>query len=164
MWKKPTRVKHTHSLCPTVSQKGETSNIVFNPGSLHLRLRLAHPRNFRPGVNNRRNGIVVDVTVSARNVLHGRDTLFLGLVRQHGSCNNVADGADAWYVGFELFVDLDASFLVDLDADGFEVEAFGEGAAANGDEDDVYFELLRWGYMKINAIVGALDKVFLLTD
>jgi hypothetical protein len=64
-------------------------------------------------------------------------------VREHRAERHVADAADVRELGAVLRVDDDAAALVELEADVLEAEALGVRAAADGDEDDVGFELER---------------------
>lgn len=92
-------------------------------------------------VHDTRDSAVVDVAVSLADVFNGRDTFLLGLVRQHSAEGDVADHTDVWDLGAIFLVDDDAATLIGLDADVFEAEAGGIGAAADSDEDDVCVEL-----------------------
>ena len=62
------------SLGSRVCRKAEFSNIVLNSGGFELLLGLAHPRNLRVSVDDRRNSVVVDVAVSALEVFDSGDT------------------------------------------------------------------------------------------
>ena len=92
-------------------------------------------------VHDRGDGVVVDVAVALFDILDGRDAFFFGLVREHGAEGAVADDADVGELGAVLFVDYQAAFVVDFEADVFEAEAGGVRAAADGYEDDVRVEL-----------------------
>ena len=129
------------TLCPRISSIRVLSDLVLDARRLQLFLILAHPRNLGVRVHNRGDGIVVDVPVAVLDHFHRGDTLLLGLVRQHGTERDVADTLDALGGSVELIVDDDSAALVGFDADLFEAEALGDGTTANGDEDDVGFEL-----------------------
>ncbi len=45
-----------------------------------------------------------------------RDTLVLGLVREHRARDHVADGVDALHIGRKMRVDLDAAVIIQRDA------------------------------------------------
>lgn len=62
-------------------------------------------------------------------------------MRKHRAEGDVTDALDALHAGVELVVDDDAAAVVELDAGSLEVEAFGVGAAANSDQDDVCLKL-----------------------
>jgi len=61
-------------------------------------------------------------------------------VSQHGPEGDVTDALDVLLRGRELVVDDNAAPVVKLDTGGLEVEAFGVGAATDGDENDVSLE------------------------
>jgi hypothetical protein len=62
-------------------------------------------------------------------------------VREHGAEGAVAYYADVGKFCPVLFVDYEAAFVVDFEADVFETETSGVGAATNGYEDDVCVKL-----------------------
>ena len=96
------------------------------------------------GVHDAGDGVVVDVAVAFGDVFDGGDGFFFGFVREHGAEGAVADYADVREFGAILFVDYEAAFVVEFEADVFETEAGGVGAAADGYEDDVGVELREW--------------------
>ena len=96
------------------------------------------------GVHDAGDGIVVDVAVAFGDVFDGGDGFFFGFVREHRAEGAVADYADVREFGPVLFVDYEAAFVVDFEADVFETEAGGVWAAANGYKDDVGVELREW--------------------
>lgn len=61
--------------------------------------------------------------------------------------------------GSVLFVDYEAAFVVDFEADVFETETGGVGAAADGYEDDVCIELV--GMVSLDALDGVDGLQFL---
>lgn len=138
-------------LRPRVGHEGELADLVLNAIRLELLLGLADPSDLGVGVDDGGNGAVVDVTVTRVEILSGRNALLLGLVCEHGTEGDVADTLDASDGGVELRVDDDTALGVDFDADFLEVEAGGDGATANRDEDDVSFENL------FLSALGALD-------
>jgi hypothetical protein len=73
----------------------------------------------------------------ARHQLGDHDRLFHRLVRQHRAAHHVAHRPHARQVGLAVVVDLDLAALVELEADGFGVEAVGVGHAADGDDQAV---------------------------
>ena len=103
------------------------------------------------GVDDRGNGVVVDVTVSALEDLDRSDTLLLGLVCQHGSESSISDTLDSLDTGVELVVNDDPSLVVHLDTNILEPEVLGDGSSTDSDEDDVSIEGLGL------ATLGSLD-------
>ena len=93
-------------------------------------------------VHHAGDGVVVHVAGKARHVLDGGNALLLGLVCQHGSRDDVADGPHAGGAGLELVVDLHTAKAVGGDAVVLQVEALCEGAAAGGHQHDVHVQLL----------------------
>ena len=87
------------------------------------------------------DGVVVDVAVVFGQVFDSGDAFFFRLVCEHGAESAVADDADVGEFGAVFGVDDQAAAVVGFETDGFEAEAGGIGAAANGDEDDVCVEL-----------------------
>ena len=71
------------------------------------------------------------------------DGFFFGFVREHRAEGAVADDADVGVFGPVFLVDDESALVVGFEADVFEAEAGGVGPAADGDEDDVGFELDR---------------------
>ena len=96
------------------------------------------------GVHDAGNGVVVDVAVAFGDVFDGGDGFFFGFVREHGPEGAVADYADVRELGPVLFVDYEAAFVVDFEADVFETETGGVGAAADGYKNDVGVKLGGW--------------------
>lgn len=84
-------------------------------------------------------------------------TLVLRLVGQHRAKGSVADALDPLHRGVELRVDDDPPALVHLDPDLFEVEARGDGASADGDEDDVGLDLLLLSVLCVLDVEVALS-------
>jgi len=63
--------------------------------------------------------------------------VFLRLVREHRTGDDIADGPNAGNVCLEMGVDVDAFLLVELHANLFETETVGERPAADGHENFV---------------------------
>lgn len=125
-----------------VGGEGEGSDVVLAAGSLNLLLGLTNPGGLRVGVHDGGDGGVVDVAVSALDILNSGDTLLLSLVRKHGTKGHITDGTDVGDLGAVLLVNDDAATLVNLDPNVLEAEAFGVCAATDGDKDDVGIKLI----------------------
>lgn len=97
-------------------------------------LSLPDPSDFRVGVNDSWDGAIVDMASLARNVLNASNTLFLSLMGQHGSLDDVSNGVDAWDVGLEVSIDFDSACLIQVDAEFLGSELLGEGSSSSGDQ------------------------------
>ena len=102
--------------------------------------RDAGPRDFRVGVDDSRNDVVVHVSRFAGDHLDASDAFLLCFVGQHGPGDDVADSINAFDVGAETSVDFDPLPVVEFDAKFIRADAFDEGATADGDEHFVGFE------------------------
>ena len=96
------------------------------------------------GVHDAGDGVVVDVAVAFGYVFDAGDGFFFGFVREHGAEGAVTDYADVRQFGPVLFVDYEAAFVVDFEADVFKAQAGGVRSATDGYEDDVGVELRGW--------------------
>lgn len=124
-----------------VGSKGELSNVVLNTSCLEVLLCLSYPGNLRVGVDDGRDTVVVDVTVTRFEVFNSSDTLFLSLVGEHGTKGHVTDTLDILDRGAELIVDDDAALVVFLDANGFKVKTLRIWTTTDRNQNDVGFEL-----------------------
>lgn len=120
-----------------VGAEGERTDTVLDARGLDLSLILANPSDLGVSVHDTGDGSVVDVTVTSLDVLNSGDSLFLGLVSQHGAESAVTDNTDVGNLGAVLLVDDETAAVVLLDTDFLEVEALGVGLAADGDKDDI---------------------------
>lgn len=128
-------------LCPRIRRKHKLSNLVLDSLRLQILLRLTNPRDLRVRVDNRRDGVVVDVSVAGLDVFDGCDALFFCLVCEHGPEGDVADAFDVLLRRGELVVNDDTASVVEVDTCGFEIEAVGVWPSANGNEDNIGFQL-----------------------
>ena len=71
-------------LCARVCRHWERAHRVLDALLLELLLCLAHPRNLRVGVDDRRHAVVVNVRVATEHALHADDALVLGLAERTG--------------------------------------------------------------------------------
>ena len=90
--------------CSTVSHEWESSNIILNTLLLQLLLGKSYISNLWVSVNNSWNGIIVDMTTFAKNVLDGSNTLLLSLMGKHWSGHDITDGVNVWNRGLPGFV------------------------------------------------------------
>lgn len=136
-----------------VGSEGEGSDAVLATGSLDLLLGLANPGSLRVSVHDGRNGAVVDVAVSALDVLNGGDTLLLGLVGKHGTEGNITNGADVRDLGTVLLVNDNAATLVNLNSEVLETETLSVGTATDSNEDNIGIKLIILLVM-VNGVVN----------
>lgn len=68
-------------------------------------------------------------------------TLLLCLVRQHWSESHIPNSLDSLGGSVELIINDDSALLVGLHANGFEVQALGNGFPTNGNKDDIAVQL-----------------------
>ncbi len=134
-----------------IGGEGEFADGVGHAGLLQLFLGLADGRNFRRGIHNAWDNIVVHMAGLAGDDFRARDAFVLGLVRQHRPRDDVADRIDALHAGREMRVDLDAAAIVERDAGFLQAEAIGVGHAADADQHHIGFQRLR------RAARGRLD-------
>ncbi len=126
-----------------VGGHGKAADTVIDAGLLELLLGAADGGHFGMGEDHGRDGVVVDVDPVAGEELGDGHALLLGLVREHGPADDVADGVDPLDGGPEAVVDGDAPGLVAADAERLEAEAFGAGPAPHGHEHGVGRKPLR---------------------
>ena len=98
--------------------------------------------NFRVGVYNTRDGVVVNMRMLTSDALNCENTLILGFVGQHGSSHHITNSQNVLDVGLEVVIDNDSAFIVDLDASLVEVEPSSVGSSSSGDQDMLSFESL----------------------
>lgn len=128
-------------LCSRVGGKRELSDIVLNTRSFEVLLGLPHPGNLGVSVDNRRNAIVVDVTVSRFEIFDSGNTFLLSLVRKHGAEGDVTDTLDVLHGSVELVIDDDPTLVVFLNTNGFEVKTLRVRTTTDRNQHDVGFEL-----------------------
>merc|ERR1712172_78448 len=89
------------ALGSAVGSKGELSNVVGDSVGLQLLLVLADPGHLGVGVDHAWDAVVVDVNRTPDHSLAADNGLVLGLVREHGALDDVADGVDVGVDGLE---------------------------------------------------------------
>src|SRR5258708_34416615 len=94
------------------------------PAAFTLSFVLAARRYLRRGIHNTWDNVMVHVPGLAGDNFRDRDTLVLGLVREHRARDHVADGLDALHIGRKMRVDLDAAVIIYRDACFLQPEAF----------------------------------------
>ena len=126
-----------------VGGERECADFVLDAFGFEVCFGLADPGDFRVGVHDGGDGVVVYMAVVFGQVFDGCDGFFFGFVCEHGPEGAVADHADVGDFGTVFRVDDQAAAVVGFDADGVEVQAGGVGSSADGYEDDVCVELCR---------------------
>src|SRR5690606_32730058 len=120
----------------------EGADIDLDALGLELLLGLADPGDFRVGIDDRRDQVVVHLGLVARDALGDHHALLRALVRQHGTACRVTDGVAARHAGLALVVDEDEATLVQGRAAVGGQRVGGQRAAADGDEQLVEGQLL----------------------
>mmetsp|Transcript_18098 Transcript_18098/g.33046 ORF Transcript_18098/g.33046 Transcript_18098/m.33046 type:complete len:347 (-) Transcript_18098:429-1469(-) len=126
-----------HDTGTAIGHEGELANLVVDALLLGLILTEADHSDFGVGVADGRDGGVVHVTHLAGDVLDACDSILLGLVGKHRTMDNVSDGVDTLDIGLEVFVDLNASALINADANSIRAKPSEVGTTTDGDEADI---------------------------
>ncbi len=63
-----------------VGHEGELSNTIFHTSAFELLFALSNPGNFRVGVDDTRDGVVVDMTTALDDVLHTSDAYLVVII------------------------------------------------------------------------------------
>ncbi len=150
------RLDHRHGTA--VGGEREAACLVGDALGLELGFGLAHPCQFRLGVDDPRNGVEVDVARQAGDQLGNRDAFLETLVRQHRAAHAVTHRPDAIDPGVAVVIDHDLAALVDLHASTVGQQALGGGAAANGHQQLVH------GQGLVAFAVGVADDDFVTLD
>ena len=132
---KPSVVRLT--LARPLAVKGNLPTLISDARVLQLLLGLAHARHFRRGVDHARDHVVIHVARLAGEDLGHCHAFLLGLVREHGALDHVADGVDAGDIRGVMGIDEDASAIVGLHAELGEPQPLRVGHAADADEHHV---------------------------
>lgn len=124
-----------------VCKEREFADVVLDAIGLQFLLGLTNPSNLWMGVDDGRDGCVVDVSMASLEVLDSRDALLFCFVGQHRAKCRVTDAFDVWRRGVELTVHDDAVLLVELDTGGLQVQPLSIGSTSHSDQDNVGFDL-----------------------
>src|SRR5206468_2072562 len=120
-----------------VGHEGEGPHPHLEPAARGVLLGEPDARQLGPGVDDARDGVVVHVAGEAGHQLDRGDAFLLGLVREHGPPDRVADRVHARHAGLEALVHRDAAAFVERDARLAGAEALHVRPAADRDQDDV---------------------------
>jgi len=150
-----------HAQSPAIGQEGDFADLVGHAFRLELLFGLAHPGNFRVGVDDRGNGGEIHVTgLSGHGFRHG-NPFFHGLVGQHGSGHYVADGPHAGQIGPVMGIHRHPAPVVQLQAHLVSAQAVRVGNTANGNDQPFRVQglglavLVRVG--NCHALLAGLD-------
>ena len=94
---KPSVVRLT--LARPLAVNGKFADVVGDAGGFQLFLGFADRGDFRIGVDDVRDHVVIHMAGLAGEDFGDRDAFVLGLVRQHRAGDDVADGIDAGDIG-----------------------------------------------------------------
>ena len=147
-----------------VRAERERADLVLYVSFLELLLGPAHRRELGVRVDDARDRVVVHVAREAGDVLHARDALLLGLVREHGAVDHVPEGEDRGHLGAEVLVHLDPSQFVGLDAQVLQPQPLREGAPARGHQDNIEMvgrrvAAFRRGVRQRHALLGDFRRL-----
>ncbi|MNE25455.1 hypothetical protein D3C80_1187860 [compost metagenome] len=123
----------------------EGADVDGNAFGLQLLLGLADRGDFRMGVDDRRDQVVVHLRLVAGDALGNHHALFRGLVGQHRTTHHVTDGVHARHAGGALVVDIDEAALVQGHAAVGSQHVLGHRATADRDDQLVEGQLLLAG-------------------
>lgn len=88
------------------------------------------------------DGVVVDMTTLADQVLDGGDTLLFGLMGEHGAVNDVTNSVDMRLLGLPRLVNFDLAPLVGLEAGLLKIETTSEWLSTDRQKHDISGHLL----------------------
>ena len=128
---------------PAIRHERKLTGFVRAACFFQFLFRFADGGDFRPGINDTWNGIVVDVARLPREDFRDNNTFVFRFVGQHGPRDAIADGVDTGHVGLEMGIDLDNAARVRFDPDGVEPKPFGIRDAADRQQDHVSLNRLR---------------------
>ena len=92
---------------PAIRHERKPTGFVRATCCFQFLFRFADGGDFRPGINDTRNGIVVDVARLPCEDFRDNNTFVFRFVGQHGPRDTIADGVDTGHVGLEMGIDLD---------------------------------------------------------
>ncbi len=105
--------------CTAVGGKGEFSNVMFRTCFPKLLLGLAAYGYFWVGINNSRDGSIIDVAGLACDDLRADYAFVFGLMSQHSAADDITDSINALDIRLEIFVYGDKTMAVDVNANLF---------------------------------------------
>src|SRR5690625_2435664 len=143
---------------PTAGTEGEGAHVVRFAIGFDLLFRASYRGDFRMGVNNVGNDVVVHRGFLAGDALSHHHALVRAFVGEHRTTHHVTDRPNAGGIGGTQVVDVDKASLVQIDAGIFGQQAFGIGATADGDD-----QLVKGFLLLVPVFVGVgHDDLFAL--
>lgn len=94
-------------------------------------------------VDDRRNGVVVNVTTLSSDELDGSDAFLLSLMSEHRSWDDVTDGENVGDARLEVTINRDSSLVIELDANLLCVQTIHERTSTRAHQDVVSFQSLQ---------------------
>mmetsp|Transcript_135391 Transcript_135391/g.289483 ORF Transcript_135391/g.289483 Transcript_135391/m.289483 type:complete len:421 (+) Transcript_135391:164-1426(+) len=120
-----------------VGHKAELTLLELDALGLQLLLRLPDPSHLRVGIDDGGHAVVVEMRRLARGqILRDQAALVLGLVRQHGPLDDIADGENARHVGTVVVIDLHLATF-HLHTNSLEAKVVHELSPADANEDNI---------------------------
>src|SRR5207244_1683902 len=105
-----------------VRAKGEDAFSILDARFLQLLFGFPYSTDFRLGIDDCRNCVIVHVAIAGCQILRTSDALLLGFVRQHRPRDDVANSVNAAGARGEAFVDLNPPLSIQLYARVFQPE------------------------------------------
>src|SRR5690554_4448551 len=126
----------------TIGRKREGAHVILFTLGLQLLFGLTNPGNFRCGVDDVRNAVIVDLRLVTGNTLRNHHAFFRRFVCQHWTTNDIAYSPNAWRFRFAVVIDEDEPALVQLDPGIFGQQPVGVGTTANS-----HNQLVKLGFL-----------------
>src|SRR5690606_38839730 len=143
---------------PSAGRERSDADVDVNPFGLQLLLGLADPCDFRVGVDDARDQVVVHLGLVTGDTLSNHHALFRGLVGQHRTAYHVTDGINARYAGRAEVVDEHEAALIHGPATVGGQQIGGYWTTAHSDDQLVEGQLLfAGGVSKLHSDLLALD-------
>ena len=141
-----------HRTGASVGDKGKDSFAVFDAFLFQLFFCFSDGGDFRIGIGNTGNRIVINVTITCHQALGKCDSFVFRFMCQHGAADNIADGEDAFDGGFVMGVDRDKPSFIQRDPDFFQTQVVRIGTSPHRDENPVATDRLGVGNFNITGL------------
>lgn len=127
--------------CARVGAEWEHSLSVWGASLLQFFFSLSYISNFRVGVDDTWDTIVVDVTAFSEDVLNSSDALLFSLMGEHLSLSSITDSVNARDLGLPVVVGNNLTTFVHLNTSVLEAETISKSMSADRDQAHIDFEL-----------------------
>jgi len=114
-----------------VGREGELTDVVFDSHFFQFFFRLTNVSYLGVGVDDSRNGIVVDVASLSEDVLNGSDSFLLSLMGEHSTSSSVSDAVNAGYGSLPVVVHFNLASLVGRETSLIELESASESMSSD---------------------------------